>query len=175
MFSFCREDLPTLSSTVLSIDWKIHHPNVDSKPMELLGVDHSPGDFMTQDIWKLKEEGPWTTEVVVAGMFSIHLYFRNQKIRTGCTPTPAPSIAHCLVFTLSSCLRDAKLGSHFLTLFLAVMCDSLIYPHSNIEKDVLPSPLVWFFYHICFYTHIPHLYFDHIWQQLYYSDKTTQI
>ena len=28
--------------------------------MELLGVDHSPGDFMTQNIWKLKEEGPWT-------------------------------------------------------------------------------------------------------------------
>lgn len=55
------------------------------------------------------------------------------------------------------------------------MCDSLIYPYSNIEKDVLPSPLVWFFYHICFYTQIPHLYFDHIQQQLYYSDKTTQI
>ena len=95
-----REDLSTLSSTVLSIDWKTLHPNADPNPTELLVVDHSPGESMAQDVWKLKEEGPWTIEVVAAGMFSVHVYFWNKKIRTGCNPTP-PHPQHsplCSVF-----------------------------------------------------------------------------
>lgn len=47
-------------------------------------------DSMAQDIWKLKEEGPWTIEAVAAGMFSIHVYYWNENIRTGCNPHPTP-------------------------------------------------------------------------------------
>lgn len=48
---------------------------------------------------------------------------------------------------------------------MAVISNSL-YPYSSIivsPSPSLPSHSLIFFYYICFFNHIPHLYFDHLW------------
>lgn len=74
-----RSLIITLSSTTLPIDWKIHHPSVDSNPTKLLGVDHSPGNSTTEDICKPKKGGLRTINVMVVVMFSTHMYSWDQN------------------------------------------------------------------------------------------------